>query len=396
MQRCNETIGAIAAALAKAQAELENPQKSLTAIIHSPFPREESRTFRYASLASGLDIVRKTLSKHEIATVQTTAIDNEAGLIRLSTVLAHSSGEWVASDWPVCPVTETAAPHRMGAALTYARRYALFTLVGIAGEDDLDAPDLAFDPTTLNGSNGHAAGNDAATAQAHQASTTGAAGSGRAEARRASSSSLRGARAQKPALAPDESAALCKQLLGELTQLTSAEEAAGWAQRALPKKNCLIQADAHRLELGFALVLSRFDETNPIKTVQGQNCAGTSVAPGNADARTARASSGRRSVTPKSIRLRDPEHRKFVAHQPCLICGRQPCDAHHLRFAQPQALGSKVSDEFTVPLCRTHHREVHRYGREKAWWDDKKIEPIAIARNLWTTSRNGSVMAQPC
>ena len=142
MQRCSETIGAIASALAKAQAELENPQKTLTATIHSPFPREESRTFRYASLASGLDIVRKTLSKHEIATVQTTAIDNEAGLIRLSTVLAHSSGEWVASDWPVCPVTETAAPHRMGAALTYARRYALFTLVGIAGEDDLDAPDL--------------------------------------------------------------------------------------------------------------------------------------------------------------------------------------------------------------------------------------------------------------
>src|SRR6478736_5180835 len=142
MQRCSETIGAIASALAKAQAELENPQKTLTATIHSPFPREESRTFRYATLASGLDIVRKTLSKHEIATVQTTAIDGEAGLIRLTTVLAHSSGEWMASDWPVCPVAETAAPHRMGAALTYARRYALFTLVGIAGEDDLDAPDL--------------------------------------------------------------------------------------------------------------------------------------------------------------------------------------------------------------------------------------------------------------
>src|SRR6476661_8715594 len=137
MQRCSETVGAIASALAKAQAELENPQKTLTATIHSPFPREESRTFRYASLASGLDIVRKTLSKHEIATVQATAIDNEAGLIRLSTVLAHSSGEWVASDWPVCPVGETAAPHKMGAALTYARRYSLFTLVGIAGEDDL-------------------------------------------------------------------------------------------------------------------------------------------------------------------------------------------------------------------------------------------------------------------
>src|SRR6188768_841144 len=143
MQRSSETIGAIAAALARAQAEIANPEKSLTATIRSPFPREEDRTFRYASLSSGLDIVRKSLGRQEIATVQTTAIDNESGLICLRTVLAHSSGEWVSSDWPVCPVSETAAPHRMGAALTYARRYALFSLVGIAGEDDLDAPDLA-------------------------------------------------------------------------------------------------------------------------------------------------------------------------------------------------------------------------------------------------------------
>src|SRR3974377_2253153 len=92
-------------------------------------------------------MVRKPLSQHEIATVQTTAIDETAGIVRLSTVLAHASGEWIASDWPVCAISETVAPHRMGAALTYARRYALFTLVGIAGEDDLDAPDLIA-PTT--------------------------------------------------------------------------------------------------------------------------------------------------------------------------------------------------------------------------------------------------------
>jgi hypothetical protein len=86
--------------------------------------------------------VRKTLSQHEIATVQTTSIDEAAGIVRLSTVLAHASGEWIASDWPVCPIADTERPQRMGAALTYARRYSLFTLVGIAGEDDLDAPDL--------------------------------------------------------------------------------------------------------------------------------------------------------------------------------------------------------------------------------------------------------------
>src|SRR6516165_748984 len=146
MHRSSETIGNISGALAKAQAELTNPEKSLTATIRSPFPRESDRTFRYASLSSGLDIVRKSLGRHEIATVQTTEIDNAAGLIRLTTVLAHSSGEWVSSDWPVCPISDTAAPHRMGAALTYARRYALFTLVGIAGEDDLDAPDLGAAP----------------------------------------------------------------------------------------------------------------------------------------------------------------------------------------------------------------------------------------------------------
>src|SRR5205809_3779785 len=142
MQRSSNKIGTLAAALAKAQSEIANPEKSLTATIGSPFPREGRRTFRYAPLASGLDIVRKCLGQHEIATIQSTAIDRETGLIRLTTTLVHASGEWVSSDWPVCPASDTAAPHRMGAALTYARRYALFTLVGIAGEDDLDAPDL--------------------------------------------------------------------------------------------------------------------------------------------------------------------------------------------------------------------------------------------------------------
>ena len=142
VQRTSETIGTIAAALAKAQAQLVNPEKSLVGTILPEQAGGAERLFRYAPLSSGLEIVRKTLSQHEIATVQTTSIDQPAGIVRLSTVLAHASGEWIASDWPVCAISETAAPHRMGAALTYARRYGLFTLVGIAGEDDLDAPDL--------------------------------------------------------------------------------------------------------------------------------------------------------------------------------------------------------------------------------------------------------------
>jgi hypothetical protein len=143
MQRSSDTIGTIAAALAKAQAELRNPEKSLIATIRTDGRGGAvERSFRYAPLSSGLEVVRKTLSQQEIATVQTTAVDQAAGIITLTTVLAHSSGEWIASDWPVCATSETVTPHRMGAALTYARRYALFTLVGIAGEDDMDAPDL--------------------------------------------------------------------------------------------------------------------------------------------------------------------------------------------------------------------------------------------------------------
>ena len=82
-------------------------------------------------------------------------------------------------------------------------------------------------------------------------------------------------------------------------------------------------------------------------------------------------------------RLRDKAHLKFVASQPCLICGRQPSDPHHLRFAQPRAIGLKVSDEFTVPLCRGHHRQLHQAGNEVAWWGDLQINALGIARGLW-------------
>src|SRR5437016_927670 len=142
MQRSSDSVASLAAALAKAQLELTNPEKSLVATIRPQTRGETEQSFRYAPLSSGLDIVRKTLGRHEIATIQTTAVDPSTWTINLTTMLAHASGEWIASDWPVCPLADMAAPKRMGAALTYARRYSLFTLVGIAGEDDLDAPDL--------------------------------------------------------------------------------------------------------------------------------------------------------------------------------------------------------------------------------------------------------------
>src|SRR6266478_4586056 len=144
MHRSSESVAAIATALAKAQTELFNPEKAMVGTVYNN--RSDSpQSFRYASLSSGLDIVRKTLGGQQIAIAQTTDIDRASGTVNLTTVLLHTSGEWISSEWPVCQLSETSAPRRMGAALTYARRYALFTMVGIAGEDDLDAPDVIDD-----------------------------------------------------------------------------------------------------------------------------------------------------------------------------------------------------------------------------------------------------------
>ena len=369
MQRCSESIGAIAGALAKAQAEIANPEKSLTATIRSPFPREGDRSFRYASLSAGLDLVRKSLGRHEIATVQTTSIDDAAGLIRLTTTLAHSSGEWVSSDWPVCPVSETAAPHRMGAALTYARRYALFTLVGIAGEDDLDAPDLPLSgrtppSPTPDQANGHTLDFG-----------PGAGGEARRKPRRTPS---------RPTLGSEASAALRAQLLNDLAGLTIIEDLDRWAQNCLPTKNTLTTNDARLVEEAFQAKLT---------AVGLVDAAAIEVSPSPSQPPTgiqqpAETSSEAidKSVLafPEPRRQRNKIHLRFVAKQPCLICARQPCDAHHLRFAQARGLGLKVSDEFTVPLCRGHHRELHRAGDEASWWTTTGVDAIGIARKLWT------------
>src|SRR6202171_2111404 len=149
MHRSSESVAAIATALAKAQTELSNPEKAMIGTVDNN--RSDSpQSFRYASLSSGLDIIRKTLGGQQIAIAQTTDIDRANGMVNLTTTLLHTSGEWISSDWPVSKLSETSAPRRMGAALTYARRYALFTMVGIAGEDDLDAPDLTNDWPTGN------------------------------------------------------------------------------------------------------------------------------------------------------------------------------------------------------------------------------------------------------
>ena len=221
MHRSSELVAALASALAKAQAELINPEKSLTATIRTGRAGEGERTFRYAPLSSGLDIVRKTLGQHEIATVQTTAIDQAAGLVNLTTMLAHASGEWIASDWPVCPIAEMANPQRMGAALTYARRYALFTLVGIAGEDDLDAPDLCNG--SLSPGRARVDRRSILAWPLARASAGERACPGQPEPRATS----------HPSGDPDQSAALREKLLIEVGSITSAERATAWARAAL-------------------------------------------------------------------------------------------------------------------------------------------------------------------
>ena len=165
----------------------------------------------------------RTSGRHEIATVQTTSIDQTAGIINLTTVSAHASGEWIAPDWPVCAIGETATPHRMGAALTYARRCALFTLVGIAGEDDLDAPDLTTPTTSASGAekpapkkNGRLNGGDGNSPG----------GGTKANLRRF-----------PPVLGAEASAALRDQLAAELKDIGSADKAANWAHQILGAKS---------------------------------------------------------------------------------------------------------------------------------------------------------------
>ena len=239
------------------------------------------RSFRYASLSSGLDLVRKSLGRHEIATVQTTSIDAEAGLVRLTTILAHSSGEWVSSDWPVCPVADTASPQRMGAALTYARRYALFTLVGIAGEDDLDAPDLMEQkavyppPQPLN-----------PPAQVNGAAVL-------SPVDRASS---RKSAPVKVMLAVPESKKARERLEADLAVLSSADDMLDWAQRILPTKNQLQAEDARAVEQTFEAKMASLE-------------APDRDAPGSADTPSPELRPGRSSLT-----RRGAWHRRAWCH----------------------------------------------------------------------------------
>jgi hypothetical protein len=276
----------------------------------------------------------------------------------------------------------------MGAALTYARRYALFTLVGIAGEDDLDAPDLDTSRASQDdaGNGRSPADGDAARATRADAAVKPPqrSGTGNGKNRRAS---------PKPFLKPEASAALCTRLLAEIAGLDSPEQATLWARRSLPKKNALTADDAGKVEAAFQAKMIAGERADATATPPA-----TAADPSNAAEEPPTATRPDEASFPGRIdksslalaeprRYRDKAHRDFVAQQACLVCGRKPADPHHLRYMQPRALGRRVSDEFTVPLCRGHHRELHRVSDERQWWCALGIDPLPVAGGLWQQSR---------
>ena len=183
-------------------------------------------------------------------------------------------------------------------------------------------------------------------------------------------------------------------MLGELNEIGSEDAATKWAHRRLPEKNKLNATDAKHIEEAFRAKLMSFAIHHAEGLPQPKNNEQTS---GTKDSRNKKRNSPAASPSvnksalthPEPRRIHDRDHVRFVARQPCLVCARQPCDAHHLRFAQTSALGRKVSDEFTVPLCRGHHRELHRVGDEPAWWAGLNIDPMPIAVSLWRRTRPG-------
>jgi hypothetical protein len=171
-------------------------------------------------------------------------------------------------------------------------------------------------------------------------------------------------------------------LVREIETLDSSDDAALWSRRRLGAKNTLIASDAALVEQAFETKLGMFG-TEPAGRAARQQDEPRNRRRHQHRKRRASAVDKTALALPTQRRVRDREHVKSVAKHACLICGRRPADAHHLRFAQSPVLGRKVSDEFTVPLCRGHHREVHRCGNEVAWWKKIGIEPTATARLLW-------------
>jgi hypothetical protein len=185
----------------------------------------------------------------------------------------------------------------------------------------------------------------------------------------------------------EQSAALREKLLAELGNITSADLAAAWARGALTAKNSLVATDAKLVEDAFERRLSEFPSSEPTTKSNDDSPVTMNATTENIDADQAKGIDKSILTLAAPRRYRNREHLRYVAQQACLVCGRKPSDPHHLGFTQPRALGRKVSDEFAVPLCRGHHRAVHRSRDERAWWRQAGIDPIKVARRLWKETR---------
>ncbi len=386
---------------------------------------DSPQSFRYASLSSGLDIVRKVLGGQQIAIAQTTDIDRANGMVHLTTVLLHTSGEWISSDWPVCQLSETSAPRRMGAALTYARRYALFAMVGIAGEDDLDAPDLI---------------NDQPKPKVDKAADPPRASAFSVEPPPTCSSQSRAVNPNttpiRERLDPKESAAVRAQLIQEIEALPQ-EDLQPRAIAILKAKNRLSARDAKRVEDAFAARMAQgalrealtadeatsalpdsmrpkppsasTDSTKPlqqrgrprkVKAAAEQSAAPAAAAKPTIDDNPPDSTDLQAETAPAKIdksvltiseprRLRDKAHLKFVASQPCLVCGRNPADAQPTISGSPSR-GRWGARSATNSRCRCvehYHRDLHSVGDEIAWWERRAIDPTATARVVWVSTR---------
>jgi hypothetical protein len=186
---------------------------------------------------------------------------------------------------------------------------------------------------------------------------------------------------------------LREKLLVEVGNITSTDLAAGWARATLAAKNSLTAADAKLVEAAFERRLSELPSSEAA-TPSNDDPRVPQIASPHVIATNEGTGAGQGQGIDKSIltlaaprRHRNREHLRYVAQQACLVCGRKPSDPHHLGFTQPRALGRKVSDEFAVPLCRGHHRAVHRSRDERAWWQQAGIDPINVARRLWKATR---------
>jgi len=276
--------------------------------------------------------------------------------------------------------------------------------VGIAGEDDLDAPDLPLSvKDSGTGGRSHAERMNGGSAD-RNTSPRRATRSGPADRKRQGLNSV---------LSVDESKSIRDKLVEEIAVLDSAEGALAWAIRRIRLKNYLTAEDAAIVEKAFrdrirVLAPEAYPENSPSKSTIASEQGGPQLQSASATPQSSPADAapdyqsqkpGKRNEGGKSIndagelgvlklrRSRDKDHLRFIAIQPCTVCGRQPCEAHHIRYTQPRALGRRVSDEFTVPLCRVHHREVHRQGDERAWWSKLNIDPMPIALRYWQHTR---------